>query len=456
MLILGLILIGCAPQGSTDGRRGIQSTGSDVVIQWNDAFNHAVVASGTSPGDTSRLGAILHVAIYDAINGIVKSYVPLHEDQTAPNGASAAAAGAQAGHDVLVAIYPKLAATFDSTLAAMIAANTDDPSTIAPGRAWGAQVATDILVWRSTDGRSCSPTAVGTTCPNHFGQTGLGQWRPVPPAPPTAAAAAPQYVNMVTWVLTSHDQFLWAWRGPPAIDSQAFAADVAESENLGDVASTTRTQAQTDDAEFYADNANVHWNRIANAVAQQHPHSLVDNARVFAALNVALADANINVWQSKYKFNFWRPYHSARETTSYNSGVTPSPNYVSLITTPNHQEYGSGHSHVSGAASVILASVYGNNVTFTHTSDTVSPKLTSNTRTSTGFFQVAVEIDNARVWGGIHNRTTCVESHLQGIGIAAYILDNAFGSLQSGRQQNSHDHPQGVIVTGDDHAADEN
>src|SRR5262249_33770620 len=157
-----------------------------------------------------------------------------------------------------------------------------------------------------------------------------------------------------------------------------------------------RTAEQTQVALFWADNIGLHWNRIAKTVAQAHPEGLIGTARLFAQLNIALADAAITVWTSKYKYDAWRPYHAIHEPTPYNPAITPDPSFVSLVATPNHQESGSGHTTTASAAAVVLERHFGDHVTFVHTTDTVSPLLTSTTRTITGFSAASREVADAR------------------------------------------------------------
>jgi membrane-associated phospholipid phosphatase len=253
----------------------------------------------------------------------------------------------------------------------------------------------------------------------------------VPPTPPGAPAALPQFVHLIPFVLQHPDQFLADYAGPPALDSEEYAASVNESKNLGS-AGSARSADQTQVALFWADNAGLHWNRIAKTVALAQPEDLTTTARLFAQLNIALADAAITVWTSKYKYDAWRPYHAIRESTPYNPGITPDPSFVSLVATPNHQEYGSGHSTACAAAAVVLARHFGDHVTFVHTTDTVSPLLTSTTRTITGFSAASREVDDARVFGGIHFRFTVEASHAVGHRVGEYIVRHAMRAEDEG------------------------
>jgi hypothetical protein len=439
---LMLLLIACGPGASgASGASGAQAVAEPIrtsresppglLFDWCDQFEAAIKAAGTNPGDTVRLGAILHTAIFDAVNGVSRRYRPIHELDRGPRGASLDAAAAQAAHDALASLLPSGTAGYDALLATQLAGLDASGTSIAVGKAWGSKVAADILAWRAADGRSCDPAAAGTSCPNVLGSSELGRWRPVPPTPPGAAAALPQFVHMVPFVLQRPDQFLADYAGPPPLDSVEYAASVNESKALGSVGSA-RSVEQTQVALFWADNAGLHWNRIAQTVARAHPEDLLTTTRLFAQLNVALADAAITVWTSKYKYNAWRPYHAIREPTPYNPWISPDPSFVSLVATPNHQEYGSGHSTVSAAVAVVLERHFGDHQTFVHTTDTVSPLLTSTSRTITGFSAASREVDDARVFGGIHFRFTVEESHVVGRRVGEYVVRHAMRAQDEG------------------------
>jgi hypothetical protein len=426
LVACAIFLTACGPAGS-----GVESTDESVraappsapalLFDWCDQFEAAIKAAGTNPGDTTRLDAILHTAIFDAVNGIARRYRPIHESDHGPAGASLEAATAQAAHDVLVSLFPTGTASYDALLAAQLAGLDARPNRISQGQAWGAKVAADTLAWRATDGRSCDPSAAGTSCPNVFASSEIGRWRPVPPAAPGAAAALPQFVHLIPFALQRPDQFLALYAGPPALDGPEYAASVNESKTDGSVGSA-RSEYQTQVALFYADNAGLHWNRIAQTVARAHPESLLVTSRLLAQLNIALVDAAITVWTSKYRYDAWRPYHAIREPTPYNPEITPDPSFVPLVTTPNHREYGSGHSTASAAAAVVLAHHFGDDVTFVHSTDTVSPLLTGTTRTTTGFSTAAREVDDARVFGGIHFRFSVNVSHEVGSRVGEYVV----------------------------------
>ena len=206
---------------------------------------------------------------------------------------------------------------------------------------------------------------------------------------------------MTPWALASPSQFDTA--GPPALTSQQWADAVNQVESLGAVNSTTRTAAETELAQFWNDGVGTdtpsgHWNAIAETVAQQEGDSLVDDARLFAELDVTMADAAIATWNTKFLYDTWRPITVIQSgADGLNSAVTADPTWTSLLVNPNFPEYVSGHSSFSMAAATVLDSFFGDNVTFTSTEPTTNLSLTY-----TSFDQAAHDAGMSRLYGGIH------------------------------------------------------
>jgi membrane-associated phospholipid phosphatase len=208
-------------------------------------------------------------------------------------------------------------------------------------------------------------------------------------------------------------------RPPPSDDNAA----VSQVESLGDVDSTTRTPDQTQIALFWSDGAGTdtppgHWNAIAEQVALQKKDSVVQDARLFAQLDIALADAAIAAWDAKYAYNYWRPITVIQQTD---------PTWKPLITTPNFPSYVSGHSTFSGAAEVVLSSFFGQNVTFSATSD----GLPGVTRTFTSFAQAADEAGMSRIYGGIHYSFDNTAGLAMGRALGQYVVDNVLPLLKT-------------------------
>src|SRR5262249_49651500 len=265
---------------------------ADVVLEWNQVLLNAAKANGVAPFVFSRDAAIVHAAVYDAVNAIDRSYTPLFANVHAPQGASLEAAAAQRAPDPLTARSPAHQATSDAAL-------TADLAGVSPGRARlgvavGHEAARQILAWRSTDGSNAAVSYVPGT--------GAGVWQPTPrpnPNPPPAElpglpAAAPQWAMVTPFCIPSDSAF----RPPqqPALANPEYTAAFDEVKRLGAANSAARSAEQTEIARFWAGGPGTftsggYWNQIAQDVAQQRGDSLAENARLFALLNLAQADA---------------------------------------------------------------------------------------------------------------------------------------------------------------------
>jgi hypothetical protein len=316
---------------------------ADVVTDWNIAALNAIRANRTPPPVASRALAILHVSIYDAVNGISRTHEPYVVASDVPASASSEAAASGAAHRVLVTLFKANAIDFDELHAATLAAIPDGPRKDR-GLAWGEFVAGQILALRARDGFDAVIPAPGGG--------GAGVWQPTPPL--FAPYLLPQVGFVTPFVMPAPDAFRPA--GPPGLDSARYLSDLEEVRALGALVGSTRTPDQTEIARFWADGAGTetppgHWNSIAREVSASTGNTLEQNARLFALLNVALADAAICAWDAKYTYNFWRP------VTAIRAGGDPA--WSSFIPTPPFPDYVSGHSTFSGAAATVLAMFYG-------------------------------------------------------------------------------------------------
>src|SRR5262245_33453712 len=337
---------------------------ANVVLEWNQLALHAVGQARLSPVFVSRDLAITQAAVYDAVDAIDRTFEPYHASVHASHGASLEAAAAQAAHDTLSTLFPAQAGTFDSALAADLAGIP--PGLAMQGVTVGHEVAQQILDWRSTDGS----TAVVPYTPG----TDPGDWQPTPPA--NLPALAPQWRYVTPFAMTSGSQFRPA--PPPALDSAAYAADFNEVKDLGRTNSTTRTEEQTQIARFWNDGLGTafaygYWNKIAQGVAADEQLSLVKDARLFALLNIATADALISCWDAKYEYNLWRPVTAIRAAdTDGNPATEPDASWSPLLVTPNFPSYTSAHSTVSAAAAGVLTALFGADYQFTVAAEGVS------------------------------------------------------------------------------------
>jgi hypothetical protein len=385
---------------------------ADVVTSWDRTMVAALDAAGTPPPPAMRAAAIVQASVFDAVNGIARRYTPVHVPPAAPNGASRAAAAAGAAHEALVALFPAQQATFDQRLAETLAQLADDDGagqSIARGLAWGETVADQILAWRAGDGLTAA-------LPPYTPAVGVpGRWQPTPPL--FAGPLFRQFATMTPWALMSPSQFLPA--APPPLSSAEYARDFNEVKSLGSLTSTLRTPFQTETARFWnGDTPAAIWNRVADDLAEKSDASLLTNARVLALMNTALADAVIAVWNAKNTFDTWRPITAIQQAaTDGNPDTSQDPSWAPLITTPAFQEYPAGHPGVSNAGASVLAHFYGNDTAFRATSF----GLPGVEHSFTSFSSAVAEVENARVWGGIHFRFACDTAVGMGAAVADYV-----------------------------------
>jgi len=368
---------------------------ADEVLDWNAHAARAIVAVGgqVPPRALIRL-AMVHLAIYDAVNAIEGA--PFEGYASVPSvdrPASEEAAAATAAHDVLVALFPAQATDLDAKYATSLAALHDDDAK-ANGIVVGHQAASAILIKRAGDGRDATM--------NYTPGSGPGVWVPTPPA--FLAALAPETPFVQPFALNSASQFR---PGPPfSLSSEDWARDYNEIKALGPAIGSIRTPEQTDIARFWSDNPPLQWNRAWRALSVAKGLGLADNARYFAMLATASADALIACWDAKYFYNFWRPVTAIRAgDTDGNPETAPDPAWIGLVTTPNHPEYPAAHGCFSAASTETLNYLFG--------SDEVGLSMDSNVaglvnpiRTYNRLSDALQEVLDARIYGGMHYRNS--------------------------------------------------
>ncbi|WP_217385551.1 Ig-like domain-containing protein [Dolichospermum sp. UHCC 0259] len=402
----------------------VDQDNSDVVLDWNATLLNAIYEDKTAPPIASRNMAITQTAVFDAINSITGTYENYHFTGTAPTGASPEAAAASAAHQVLVNLYPQQKDYFDNALTASLAEITDGTAED-NGVTFGRTVADNILSLRSADGATNTVTYTPGTHP--------GQWQPT--APEFAPGLLPQWGQVTPFGLTSGNQF--RPDGVPALNSADYTIEFNQVKDLGSINSTTRTTEQTEIAQFWADGSGTftppgHWNQIAQNVAAEKSNSLVDNARLFALLDISLADAGIAAWDAKYHYDFWRPITAIQNADSDgNPNTIADANWTPLLTTPPFPEYVSGHSTFSGAAETILTGLLGNNVSFT----TNSLGIPGVDRQFDNFTDAANEAGISRIYGGIHFNSANVEGLATGRSVGNYVLQNLLAPITETVQQ---------------------
>lgn len=360
----------------------LHSAHADVVTEWNATVMEA--SAQTNSLVQSRALAITHAAVFDAVNAIGGKYKVYVAEVKTPAGASQEAAAAAAAHAVLSWLLPAQKGVLDGALTKSLA-TVPEGTPKDEGVMVGKQVAEQYIARRSDDG------SAGKL--DYTPKSGAGQWQPTPHA--QAPMVMPHWAKVAPFVLTAPTEL--SVKGPLALESAQFAKDVEEVRRLGARDSKERTADQTAAAIFWVINTPVPWNAAARATAVAKGTSVLKNARIFALMNMAGADAYITSWAIKQQYGFWRPVTAIRA-----AATNPDPHWEPLLNTPAHPDYVSGHCIYSGAAARALHQLFGDDgakvsVTFGGPNGV--------TRTYAGFAQLEKEVEEARIWGGIHFRT---------------------------------------------------
>jgi hypothetical protein len=387
------------------------------VLDWNDLIVDVQRLRNQGNQQAARALAMMGVAVYDSVNAINPTHEVYHVPATPPAGTSDDAAAAQAAHDVAYALYTQDAerARIDGLLDTQLAQLLREGETgIADGIALGQFVAGEVLAWRAHDHS-------GDTVPYTPG-TGPGAWQPTPPNPPGTVPATPQWPYVTPFALRSGDQFRPG--PPPELTSAEYTEAYREVKALGGIDSTTRTPEQTEIALYWANAGVGLWSQITHTVAAAHHLTLAENARLFAQVNVANADAFIASYDTKYAYNYWRPVTAIRAANSDgNPDTVADPTWKPLIVTPNHPSFASNHATQSRAAAEALAAFFGtDHVSFTATSAGME-------RSYQTFTEAAKEAGMSRIYAGIHWSFDMAAGEALGRKVGQYVADHYFQPL---------------------------
>jgi hypothetical protein len=383
---------------------------ADVVVDWN---NHVFTAP-TGP-QIQRTLAMVHIAMFDAVNAIDTHYAPYLALPPAPSGASPVAAAAAAAHGVLVRLFPAKAPALAAALSASLAA-VPDGAAETNGVLFGDLVAQTIYQTRLFDRILDSPpTYVFGSRPGDYQMT----TPPGLPQPVNTGAAL-----WIPFALESASQF--RPNGPHRLTSPQYARDLEETRFYGGTANT-RTADESQIAVWHTEQAQFQFNRIARTETAADGRSLIEHARLFALLNIALADATTAVFEAKYFFNAWRPSTAIHNAdTDGNDRTTADPTWASFQVTPPHPEYPAAHGTVQGAAARVMKAYFGPHHAFT----TTSPTVPGITRSYADFDAYAAEGFIARILGGMHFRSSLEEGARQGLRVGNYVLDHLLVPLE--------------------------
>ena len=379
---------------------------ADAVTEWNEKTIAASAKAKELPAAASRTVAIVHTAMFDAVNSVEGRYSPYKFKVSAPSGSSPEAAGVAAAHTALLKLFPEQKADLDAAFAASLAKIPDGNGKTA-GISVGEEVAAKILALRASDGAD-APTS----------------YRPVTAAGAYVSTALPissEWGHSTPWVMDRSSQFRPA--PPPSLTGSVWASDYNEVKDLGNKKSTVRTAEQTDIARFWILAGPASWEPLVRHLASAPGRTLLQNARLFALVELATADAYIAVFEAKYAFQFWRPITAIRNgDIDGNDATIRVPDWEPTIDTPLHPEYPCAHCINSAAVRAVLESEFGVGQipVFTMT----SPTAPGVTRKWASVKDWADEISAARIYGGIHYRNSTVVGQAMGKKIGELAVQN--------------------------------
>jgi PAP2 superfamily len=406
VLVTGLTLPASLPAAAAEA--------PDQVLAWNRyAYHELFVVKGQPPPVAFLNLAMMHAAMYDAVNGIDGGHEPY---LGAPAGAdpsdSKNAAAAEAAYRVLLAVVPSPSAQLTTDYNTSIAAITSAGETgIAGGQTVGQAAASAIVTARAGDNRT-TPTAFSTG-------TDPGDWQ---------AFSG----NNFRW-LANIDPFLiqdaedFATKGPRALDSAAYTAEFNQVKSLGQKVGSTRTADQTNAALFWADNASAMWSRIFQDLTDGQDLSTVESSRFFAMLYLTATDSLIACFLDKELHGFWRPQTAIRNAgTDGNPDTTADAAWESLLVNPPYPDHPSGHNCASGSIVATLQDFFGTDVMSFGATSTPTSTIPAITRDFSSFSQAIREIRKARVWGGLHFMSADSQGATLGRKVANYRENHYF------------------------------
>ena len=358
---------------------------ADVIMDWNAKADAIAAEKQILPAPHSRALAMLHIAMFEAVNAVEHRYAPYKLTLSADRSTSKEAAAAAAAYDVLLAIYPDQKTRLDEALTASLS-GIADPESRSKGIELGKQAAAGVLALRANDGSVAQENYRPSAKPGAYVPT-------IVPSFSTVGATTP-------WVMTSGSQF--RPEPPPALDSQTWTRDLNEIREIGARNSTTRTAEQTTIGRFWFLVGARTYNPIVRQAALAKNMDVVDCARLFALASIAGNDALVAVFDAKYHYNLWRPITAIRNADITLNTATPrEESWLPLGDTPMHPEYPCAHCITSATISTVLRDIVGDDFgEFSLTSST-APGVT---RKWTRLQDYSDEVSNARIYAGFHYR----------------------------------------------------
>jgi len=384
---------------------------NDPVLEWNAIM--VSTTTGQNPFVQARLAAITQLAVFEAVNAIEHDFDPYLGTLSASPSASSQAAAVAAAHGVLRNYFPANAPALDAARDTSLAAIPDGRRK-REGIVVGEAAAAAMIALRADDGSAPPEFYVPTS-------TAPGEWQTTPSCPP-AGGLLLQWRNLRPFAIETTDQFRSS--PPPALRSWRYTRDYNEVKRVGGVDSTGRPQDRADVARFYAATAPVPvWNSAASQVAVEQARSLSESARVLALVNMAISDAQASVFETKYHYHFWRPETAIRAGDSDGNPLTRGDaSFKPFVLTPCFPSYGSAHGSSSGAAREVLERAFGARHHFIKLSNAAVPGVLLQYGS---FRQITDDVDDARVYGGIHFRFDQEAGAKLGRQVGAYVYRNA-------------------------------
>jgi hypothetical protein len=413
---LSVLAGGSNGASSNDERQAVSDSAAvNPVVQWNRVLLVIVRTPKAQPATIhpTRSFAIMHAAIYEAVNAIDRTHEPYLVRLTgASRFASQDAAADAAAHTVLVTLYPSFQPTLDAQLQQLLA-QIPDGADKAEGVSIGQTAANRILALRSNDGSDSAPI------PFVFG-TAPGDYQSTPPNFPKQ----PQFTHwsrVTPFALERANQFRPG--PPPTLTSDAYTDVFNEVQSLGIAGSTSATADQALTGRFWNGAIQNYWNEIAQTAAVTHKLTTAQNARLFALLNLTFADDVIAFYDAKYTYNLWRPVTAIRAAaTDGNPKTLPDPNWLPQVgnTTPD-PAYPGAHAVISASgASVLISFFRKNHFDFTVTSEV----LPGVDRSFTSFSAATEEATLSRIFAGVHFRSDLTTGQRLGRQVADFVVDN--------------------------------
>ena len=393
---------------------------ADAVLDWNEFAVNFLIAQSQSPFAQARYMAITQLAVFEAVNAIKGDYQPYLGTVVAPAGASAAVAAGAATYAVLKSYFPA-ATTLDGPYQTWLATIPDSPSK-SGGVATGEAAAAQMVARRVGDG-SAPPEFYAPQLPDP------AVWQATPSCP-AAGGVNFQWQRITPFGVASNpgdqawqQQFLPA--PPPSLSSNRYTKDYNEVKRVGGTTSTERPADRATVARFYAAGSPAFvFNSVARQLAAAQHQSLSENARALALLNMASSDGLVVSFAAKYLYDFWRPETAIRVSTDGNPRTAQDPLFMPYITTPCFPSYPSNHASGSNSASEILRRIYGAGGHELVLTNPALPGVTLRYRT---LKKITDDIDDARVFGGIHFRFDQVAGAVLGREVATYVYKHNLG-----------------------------